>query len=59
MGRGLEGVYTLPANGTQIAAANFDPSGTTKLGTKLLDHSFFVPMLLMAVVSVATVPRSR
>ena len=51
---GLEGVYTLPANGTQIAAANFDASGTTKLGTKLLDHSFFVPMLLMAVISIAT-----
>ena len=51
---GLEGVYTLPANGTQIAAANFDASGTTQLGTKLLDHSFFVPMLLMAVVSIAT-----
>ena len=32
---GLGGVYTLPANGTQIAAANFDLSGTTKLGTKL------------------------
>jgi anaerobic C4-dicarboxylate transporter DcuA/anaerobic C4-dicarboxylate transporter DcuB len=51
---GLEGVYTLPANGTQIAAANFDASGTTQLGTKLLDHSFFVPMLLMAVTSIAT-----
>jgi anaerobic C4-dicarboxylate transporter-like protein len=51
---GLEGVYTLPANGTQIAAVNFDLSGTTKLGTKLLDHSFFVPMLVMAVVSIAT-----
>ncbi|MGC5166214.1 anaerobic C4-dicarboxylate transporter family protein [Luteimicrobium sp. DT211] len=48
----LSGVYTLPANGTQIAAANFDLSGTTKLGTKLLDHSFFVPMLIMAVVTV-------
>lgn len=49
----LSGVYTLPANGTQIAAANFDLSGTTKLGTKLFDHSFFVPMLIMAVVTVA------
>jgi anaerobic C4-dicarboxylate transporter-like protein len=49
----LDGVYTLPANGTQIAAANFDLAGTTKLGTKLLDHSFFVPMLIMTVVSVA------
>jgi anaerobic C4-dicarboxylate transporter len=50
----LSGVYTLPANGTQIAAANFDLSGTTKLGTKLIDHSFFVPMLIMTVTSVAT-----
>ena len=49
----LSGVYTLPANGTQIAAANFDHSGTTKLGSKLLDHSFFVPMLIMSVVTVA------
>ena len=49
----LGGVYTLPANGTQIAAANFDLSGTTKLGTKLLDHSFFVPMLIMSVTTIA------
>jgi anaerobic C4-dicarboxylate transporter DcuA/anaerobic C4-dicarboxylate transporter DcuB len=49
----LSGVYTLPANGTQIAAANFDLTGTTKLGTKLLDHSFFVPMLVMSVVTIA------
>jgi anaerobic C4-dicarboxylate transporter-like protein len=48
----LNGVYTLPANGTQIAAANFDLSGTTKLGTKLVDHSFFIPMLVLTVVSV-------
>jgi anaerobic C4-dicarboxylate transporter len=49
---GLGGVYALPANGTQIAAANFDLTGTTKLGTKLLDHSFFVPMLIMTVTTV-------
>jgi anaerobic C4-dicarboxylate transporter DcuA/anaerobic C4-dicarboxylate transporter DcuB len=49
----LSGVYTLPANGTQIAAANFDQTGSTKLGTKLLDHTFFVPMLIMTVVTVA------
>jgi anaerobic C4-dicarboxylate transporter DcuA/anaerobic C4-dicarboxylate transporter DcuB len=48
----LSGVYTLPANGTQIAAANFDPTGSTKLGSKLLDHSFFVPMLIMTVTTV-------
>ena len=48
----LGGVYTLPANGTQIAAANFDLSGTTKLGSKLVDHSFFIPMLIMSVVTI-------
>jgi anaerobic C4-dicarboxylate transporter DcuA/anaerobic C4-dicarboxylate transporter DcuB len=45
------GIYTLPTNGSQIAAANFDETGSTKLGTKLIDHSFFVPM---AVLSVST-----
>lgn len=49
----LGGVYTLPANGTQIAAANFDLSGTTKLGGKLFDHSFFVPMLVLSVTTIA------
>lgn len=50
---GLGGVYTLPANGTQIAAANFDLSGTTKLGTKLIDHSFFIPMLVLSITTIA------
>jgi anaerobic C4-dicarboxylate transporter DcuA/anaerobic C4-dicarboxylate transporter DcuB len=49
----LGGVYTLPANGTQIAAANFDLTGTTKLGTKLFDHSFFIPMLVLSVTTIA------
>ena len=49
----LGGVYTLPANGTQIAAANFDQTGTTKLGTKLIDHSFFIPMLVLSATTVA------
>jgi anaerobic C4-dicarboxylate transporter DcuA/anaerobic C4-dicarboxylate transporter DcuB len=49
----LGGVYTLPANGTQIAAANFDLTGTTKLGTKLIDHSFFIPMLVLSVTTIA------
>jgi anaerobic C4-dicarboxylate transporter DcuA/anaerobic C4-dicarboxylate transporter DcuB len=41
------GVYSLPTGGPQIAGASFDLSGTTKLGTKLLDHSYFVPMLIL------------
>ena len=43
------GIYTLPTNGTQIAAANFDLSGTTTLGTKLLDHSYFIPVILLSL----------
>ena len=51
---GIGGVYTLPTGGPQIAGANFDLSGTTKLGTKLIDHSYFVPMLVLSVTTVAT-----
>ena len=47
------GIYLLPTNGSQIAAANFDESGSTKLGTKLVDHSFFVPTLVLAVTTIA------
>lgn len=46
------GIYLLPTNGSQIAAANFDTSGSTKLGTKLVDHSFFVPTLVLAVFTI-------
>lgn len=45
----LGGIYLLPTNGLQIAAANFDTTGTTKLGRRLVDHSFFVPSLLVTV----------
>lgn len=47
------GIYVLPTNGSQIAAANFDTSGSTKLGTKLVDHSFFLPALILTVTTVA------
>ncbi|TCU51040.1 anaerobic C4-dicarboxylate transporter family protein [Curtobacterium sp. PhB146] len=47
------GIYLLPTNGSQIAAANFDATGSTKLGTKLVDHSFFVPTLVLAVTTIA------
>jgi len=50
---GFAGVFTLPTNGSQIAAANFDQTGTTKLGTKLLDHSFIVPVILLGVSTAA------
>jgi anaerobic C4-dicarboxylate transporter DcuA/anaerobic C4-dicarboxylate transporter DcuB len=34
--------------GLQIAGANFDRSGTTRLGTKLVDYSYFIPMLVLS-----------
>lgn len=49
----FSGVFTLPTNGSQIAAANFDQTGTTRLGTKLIDHSFFIPVLLLGVSTAA------
>ncbi|CAM3257026.1 anaerobic C4-dicarboxylate transporter family protein [Nocardioides dubius] len=47
------GIYLLPTNGSQIAAANFDESGSTKLGTKLVDHSFAIPTVVLALTSIA------
>ena len=46
---GFAGVFTLPTNGSQIAAANFDETGTTKLGTKLVDHSFIMPVIVLGL----------
>lgn len=46
------GIYLLPTNGSQIAAANFDYTGSTKLGTKLVDHSFFIPTLVLAAFTI-------
>ena len=51
-GGAVGGVYSLPTGGPQIAGANFDLSGTTKLGTKLIDHSYFVPMLILTSTTV-------
>jgi anaerobic C4-dicarboxylate transporter DcuB len=48
---GFAGVFTLPTNGSQIAAANFDATGTTQLGTKLVDHSFIKPVLLLGALT--------
>ncbi len=50
----LGGIYLLPTNGLQIAAANLDPTGSTKLGKRLYDHSFFIPSLLVTVLTTLT-----
>jgi anaerobic C4-dicarboxylate transporter DcuA/anaerobic C4-dicarboxylate transporter DcuB len=45
------GVLLLPANGTQIAAAEADETGTTNLGKRVVDHSFQLPLQICWVVT--------
>jgi anaerobic C4-dicarboxylate transporter DcuA/anaerobic C4-dicarboxylate transporter DcuB len=45
------GVLLLPANGTQIAAAEADKTGTTSLGKRVIDHSFQLPLQICWVVT--------
>jgi anaerobic C4-dicarboxylate transporter DcuB len=53
------GVLFLPANGTQIAAAEADTTGTTTLGKRVIDHSFQLPLQIAwistAIVGIAIV----
>lgn len=46
------GMYTLPANGSQVATAEFDRTGTTKLGKYVFDHSFQLPNLVYVGVAI-------
>jgi anaerobic C4-dicarboxylate transporter DcuA/anaerobic C4-dicarboxylate transporter DcuB len=48
----VAGVLFFPANGTQIAAAEADKTGTTTLGKRVLDHSFQIPLQIAWVVTV-------
>jgi anaerobic C4-dicarboxylate transporter DcuA/anaerobic C4-dicarboxylate transporter DcuB len=45
------GVLFLPANGTQIAAAESDTTGTTSLGKRVFDHSFQLPLQIVWIVT--------
>jgi anaerobic C4-dicarboxylate transporter DcuA/anaerobic C4-dicarboxylate transporter DcuB len=55
----VSGVLFLPANGTQIAAAEADKTGTTTLGKRVVDHSFQLPLqvawIVTALVGIAIV----
>jgi anaerobic C4-dicarboxylate transporter DcuA/anaerobic C4-dicarboxylate transporter DcuB len=48
------GVLFLPANGTQIAAAEADTTGTTSLGKRVFDHSFQFPLQIVWIVTALT-----
>ncbi|MGZ4318396.1 MAG: anaerobic C4-dicarboxylate transporter family protein [Gaiellaceae bacterium] len=47
----VSGVLFLPANGTQIAAAEVDSTGTTTLGKRVIDHSFQLPLQVAWIVT--------
>ncbi len=47
----VAGVLFFPANGTQIAAAEADATGTTTLGKRVIDHSFQLPLQIAWVVT--------
>jgi anaerobic C4-dicarboxylate transporter-like protein len=49
----VQGVLFLPANGTQLAAAEIDKTGTTKIGKAIVNHSFMIPLLISTVAAVA------
>ena len=48
----LIGVYFLPANGTQLAAIAADRTGSTKIGSFVINHSFQPNTIIMWIVSV-------
>ncbi|MGE5691462.1 MAG: anaerobic C4-dicarboxylate transporter family protein [Pseudomonadota bacterium] len=50
----VAGVLFLPANGTQIAAAEADTTGTTTLGKRVIDHSFQLPLQIAWLVTALT-----
>lgn len=49
----LVGVWLFPANGSQIAAVETDLTGTTRLSSVPMWHSFTIPMLVAWITAVA------
>lgn len=48
----VNGYFFIPTYGSLIAAINFDQSGTTKIGSYVLNHSFMIPGLIATSVAV-------
>lgn len=49
----VNGFFVLPTYGTILAAISFDQTGTTKIGDKLVNHSFMLPGLVTTFSAVA------
>jgi anaerobic C4-dicarboxylate transporter DcuA len=50
----VNGYFFIPTYGSLIAAINFDLSGTTKIGSYVINHSFMLPGLIATTVAVLT-----
>jgi len=50
----VNGTFFLPTYGTVLAAVSMDPTGTTRIGRYLLNHSFMLPGLVSTIASTAT-----
>ena len=48
----VNGLFVLPTYGTVLAAVSFDQTGTTRIGTYLLNHSFMIPGLVTTASAV-------
>ena len=46
-------IAILPIAGPLLSAVSFDRTGTTHIGKYLINHSFFVPMVLLVAISVS------
>lgn len=49
----VNGTFFFPATGTTVGAMSFDRTGTTKIGSFVLNHSFMLPGLVATVVAIA------
>lgn len=50
----VNGYFVIPNYPTIVAAINFDPTGTTRIGRWILNHSFMMPGLVATAVAIAT-----
>ena len=49
----VNGTFFLPTYGTVLAAVSMDPTGTTRIGRYLLNHSFMLPGIVSTLASTA------
>jgi anaerobic C4-dicarboxylate transporter-like protein len=47
----IVGVFLLPTNGSQIASVEIDQTGSTRIGSFVINHSFIVPVAVFSLVT--------